>query len=66
MEWIDATKRQPDKSGRYLVYAKSMDTDKPFYAVAFYDLVSLSWVGIPTIWANAISHWMLIVPPKDK
>lgn len=55
--------RLPDNEGRYLVYAPSMDTDKPFYQVGFWDGY---WIGIPKVWADAITHWMVLEAPKDE
>lgn len=71
--WVKCSDKLPKKDGTYLVYAATMNKRKPFIYVAFYDTATRAdnspvsnWQGIPSVWANAISHWMpLPKPPED-
>lgn len=70
MEWISVKKELPKESGRYLIYAPSMDKDKPFIDVAWYEtfvsadnVPAISWHGIPNVWSDVVTHWM---PLPDK
>ena len=58
MEWIAIKDRLPKKDAPYLVFAESADPKKPFIQIAWYNPLGMSWSLIPTVWINAITHWM--------
>ena len=58
MEWIAIKDRLPEKDGPYLVFAESADPNKPFIQIAWCEPNDYGWSLIPTVWVNALTHWM--------
>ena len=60
--WHPMSER-PLSSGRYLIYARSADPERPLITVAWYDTDDGTWLGIIPYWLRAASHWMPLPPP---
>jgi len=65
--WISVEERMPTEDALYLVYAPSLDPDKPFIKTAWFDPdIVLGWQFIPKVWSDAVTHWMFLPwPPKE-
>jgi len=61
-EWISINERLPREAGAYLIYAPSVDKDKPMKQTAWYE-PGLGWSLLPKIWIKAITHWREL--PED-
>lgn len=75
MKWVNISRMFPTKEGKYLVCCASADPEKPFITTAWFHPLKTDddcddpdyqmWSLILPHWANSITHWAFLVPPKD-
>jgi hypothetical protein len=58
-QWVSVEERLPEKDGKYLVQVPTMDKDKPYIGVAWYD-PSFGWSLLPEPFIKAITRWMAL------
>ena len=58
MEWVSIKDRMPPEDSKYLVHALSMDEDKPYINIAWYEPNGFGWSLIPETFIESITHWM--------
>ena len=63
--WTKMEDKQPIKEEMYIVYAPSMNKNKPFINIAWFGRQG-EWELLPPPWAKAITHWMPLPGPPDK
>lgn len=64
INWFSVENTLPQERGRYLVYAPSLNKDKPFYQVSWYE-PKTGFDLLPIVWRDAITHWAYLTPPED-
>ena len=65
MKWYKWPENKPTEDKLYIVYAPSMDKDKPFLRTAWYDPSGFGWSLMPAVFIDVIEAWMeLPEPPK--
>jgi hypothetical protein len=55
--WISVVDKLPDREGLYLVHAPSLEDKKPLICTAWFSPNGGSWSFLPSVWAEAVSHW---------
>jgi hypothetical protein len=55
--WIPVKSHLPDKDAPYLIFAESVDPDRPYIRIAWYD-PKFGWSLLPIAWIDSITHWM--------
>ena len=63
LPWVPGKK--PPESGGYFIAVPSADPKQPFYGYAWFDRRE-GWVGIPMMWASAVSHYFKVEVPKGE
>lgn len=55
--WRKFAEKIPEKSGLYIVFAKSMDPEMPLKLAVWWFADRQEW-GLVEHWKNAVTHWM--------
>ena len=69
MKWTSVKRSLPEKSGTILTFCPTMDEDKPFVTVAWYELPGTDNMEGFSLFPECFTptHWMHIPqPPEDK
>lgn len=62
--WISVEERMPTEDALYLIHAPSLDPEKPFIHTSWFNPDNdMEWELIPSPWADAVTHWMLLPKP---
>ena len=56
MNWNKVSESLPTENGLYIIFAKSLDKEKPLLMTVFFD-TEAGW-SLVRPWAKAVSHWM--------
>ena len=61
--WHAVADGLPAEDTAVIIYAPSMDPDKPLIVIAWYD--PASGFSLIPVWAEAVTHWMYLPEPPD-
>jgi len=60
MTWISVKERLPGADGLYLVACETLDADKPFIAIGWYNPSGFGWSHVPIQFITSVRYWMQI------
>ncbi len=66
MKWHRWPDEKPPEDDLYIIYAPSMDPEKPLITVAWYDPRIDEWSLLPEVWIDAIHSWMFLPDPPTE
>jgi len=60
-DWVKVSERLPDSPGMKLVFVPTMDKEKPFIGMAWFEPEGTGhmsgWQLLPEVFCKAITHW---------
>lgn len=68
-DWRSVEDELPDKPGMYIIYVPTMDKEKPYKGMAWYEPKNTGnmegWQLLPESFCNNITHWMPLPSKPD-